>query len=395
MQKTKMNTTLAKSRDSRSNQKGIEVTKKTGKEVQRWADVAMFEAEDIDPEQGIKVSLLSCNNDPLGTIAANALAYKGEFVHSLAEITDETRQHYLKDVPKSVLVMPFEAVNFHFVITGVTRGFTHQMVRQRTAAYAQESMRFAVKETMPVGRPPSLDGTIPWKQFVKDRHRELYPQDFEISLPFKDGEYEAMNRHRREAEAFAEANAKPAQIWRREWDATVENITAQYNALINSGMPAEDARGLAPTSVLTQINYNTSLRGLIDHAGKRLCTQAQFEWREVWAKMIQAIRDYGNDQFYETKNPDNGQQIEMHSGWQFDALADFFRPICYQTGKCEFMAEADRHCDIRERVQANHRIARPSTEWNEEYHSIAEGGSIGPIFPAEWLLNPNAARVSQ
>ena len=374
-------------------------TKRTGKEVQRWADVAMFEAEDIDPDEGIKVSLLSCNNDPLGTIAANALAYKGEFVHSLREISDETRRHYLEDVPKSTLVMPFEAVNFHFVITGVTRGFTHQMVRQRTAAYAQESMRFAVKETMPVGRPPSLAGTVPWSAWLRQCEQELFPSGFHQS-----------NREivMRQVGEYAEANASKQQIWRREWDLAVEYASAQYNALVNSGMPAEDARGLAPTSVLTQINYNSSLRGLIDHAGLRLCTQAQFEWREVWAKMIQAIRDYGATQLYtrpateeelqrDWESDDPYRTFGVSAAWQFDAIADFFRPICYKTGKCEFMAQADRFCTIRDRVQANHGEGRPSTQWHlpliVDHPNHGEHEAVGAINPAEWLLDPNAARM--
>ena len=108
-------------------------------------------------------------------------------------------------------------------------------------------------------------------------------------------------------------------------------------------MPAEDARGLLPTNLLTRINYNTSLRGLLEHSGVRLCSQAQHEWRLVWAKIIEAIRGYG--------------------GWQFEELAGIFKPICYKTGKCEFMADVDRFCSIRERVEAHHKLGEPSDKW--------------------------------
>src|SRR2546425_302741 len=142
-------------------------------ELQKYADVAMFKAAPIDPNAGPQVQLLSCNSDPLGTIAAAAKMYKGEYVESLSEITDGERRHYLADVQKNVLAAPLEFVNFHFHISGVTRGFTHQMVRQRTATYTQESTRFAVKETVPVGLPPSLAGTIPWKDWVNRCYGEL------------------------------------------------------------------------------------------------------------------------------------------------------------------------------------------------------------------------------
>lgn len=363
------------------------------KEVQKWADVAMFTAEPIDVAKGPTVELLSCNNDPLGTIASVAKIYKGESVSSLAQITDDERRFYLADVRKNVLSAPLEFVNFHFLISGVTRGFTHQMVRQRTATYGQESMRFAVKETMPVGYPPSLNGTVSWPDWMTKCTRDLYPT--------WDGNGGSLTEQQAQlADAFAHDQASKEQLWRKTWDYCVEHISHSYNELVNSGMPAEDARGLAPTNVLTTINYNTSLRGLSEHAGLRLCTQAQFEWRLVWAKMLQAIRDYGKTQWYTTE-PENGVLVSNQSDWQFDELASIFKPICYKTGKCEFMSDGDRFCSIRDRVQANHKIGNPSSNWDSPTHvkPHPDGSDrefwIGAISDDEWMLDDKAARVSQ
>src|SRR6516225_3330632 len=310
------------------------------KQIQKWADAAMFKAAPIDKESGPRVQLLSCNSDPLGTIAAAAKMYKGEYVETLAQITDDERRHYLSDVRKNVLAAPLEFVNFHFIISGVTRGFTHQMVRQRTATYTQESTRFAVKEDVPVGYPPSITG----KRMAQEEN------------------------------------------WKVVWDDCVKHIEEAYNSLINSGMPAEDARGLLPTNLLTRINYNTSLRGLLEHSGLRLCTQAQFEWRLVWMKMIQAIRDYGETQYYplQKRRMFNGESetAEVSSSWQFDELASIFKPICYKTGKCEFMSDGDRYCAIRDRVQDFHSRGVPSKDWNT-------------IKTSEWMDNVEAARISQ
>src|SRR6516225_5662665 len=102
------------------------------------------------------------------------------------------------------------------------------------------------------------------------------------------------------ADEYAHKQASKEQNWRSIWDDHVKIIEVTYNSLVNSGMPAEDARGLLPTNLLTRINYNTSLRGLLEHAGLRLCTQAQFEWRLVWTRMMEAIRDYGVGQQYAT-----------------------------------------------------------------------------------------------
>lgn len=364
------------------------------KEVQKWADVAMFTAKPIDVAEGPSVQLLSCNNDPLGTIASVAKIYKGESVKSLAQITDEERRFYLADVRKNVLAAPLEFVNFHFLISGVTRGFTHQMVRQRTATYGQESMRFAVKETMPVGYPPSLNGTVPWQDWLAQCAAELYPAAHVRSYE------QVMNQ----VNEYANKRATREQLWRKLWDESVKATETAYNGLINSGMPAEDARGLAPTNVLTTINYNTSLRGLLDHAGLRLCTQAQFEWRLVWAKILEAIREYGIGQGYEKTK--NGHLMADRSTWQFDELATIFKPVCYQKGSCQFMSDLDRSCTIRDRVNAFAAHGVPSRHWDGDFpiwpkNAPAFDSSVNPevilhgIRDEEWMLDDKAARVSQ
>jgi flavin-dependent thymidylate synthase len=347
------------------------------KEVQKWADVAMFKAEEINVAEGPQVQLLSCNNDPLGTIASAAKMYKGESVTNLADITDVERRHYLGDVRKNALAAPLEFVNFHFIISGVTRGFTHQMVRQRTATYTQESTRFAVKEDVPVGLPPSLAGTIPWIVYLGQIERDCGPFTSSDDLI-----------------EFAARQATQQQLWRRGWDATVNAIANQYMALVNTGMPAEDARGLLPTNLLTRINYNTSLRGLLEHSGLRLCTQAQFEWRLVWTKIKEAIVEYGIHQTYQcpTEPLDtiyfDGTRSSL---WQFEELSKIFKPICYQKGSCQFLSDVDRECTIRDRVQANAKHGTPSSEWGKDRGL----GKVMPIKDEEWMLDPASARVSQ
>lgn len=350
------------------------------KEIQNWVDPAMFAAEEQE-QDGPKVQLLSCTPDPLGTIASVAHAYQGRFHRSLAEISDDDRRYFMEDVRKNVLLAPLEFVHFHFRITGVTRGFTHQMVRQRTACYAQESTRFAVKETVPVGLPPSLVGTMPWHDWRQKCGSDLFPGWLDHSAG------DCTEEQAKLVDDYASKNASPAQHWRATWDGTVREIDQSYNDLVNSGMPAEDARGLLPTNLLTQLNYTTSLRHLIDHAGLRLCTQAQFEWRLVWVEIIKAIREYGKTQTYEITES-NGVVGKYFSEWQFDEIANLFKPICYKTGKCEFMSDGDRYCSIRDRVQRFAEVGMPSTHW----HDTTVFPSLH-IHDREWLADPKAARL--
>jgi flavin-dependent thymidylate synthase len=281
--------------------------------------------------------VLSMTPDPLGAIAATCMMYEGIVVRSLSEVTDEQRRHYFAQVQKTHLQAPMEYVDFHFLVEGVTRSFTHQMVRQRTAVFAQESLRFAVKNEIDqsVVLPPSL--------------RSLKDDDPRSNV----------------------------------WQIAVNAIDDAYHALVESGIPAEDARGLLPHNIATRLHYGTNLRNLLEHGGNRLCTQAQFEWRLEFTALVNAIRNY------------RGPGYDEENWWQYEAIANLFRPICYLTGKCEFKASFDRACSIRDRVDLNERNGRKSEEWGEAGYDAATGYEYGAIHPSEWLMDPAAARVSQ
>jgi flavin-dependent thymidylate synthase len=295
-------------------------------EIRSWADEHQFEAAPMDAattESGMvipKVRLLWMTPDPLGAVAAMCRMYVGLPTYDLATIDDEERSNYLDQIQKTHLKAPLEAVKLHFFIEGVTRSFTHQMVRQRTAVYSQESLRFAVKENFAAeaSMPPSIAGL---------KH----------------------NDDRREM-----------------WNKALLGIQDTYEYLVANGIPAEDARGLLPHCTTTRLNYVTDLRNLIDHAGNRLCTQAQFEWRIVFMGIVDAIRNY---------NPEAGTRAMNDHAWQYRMIADseMFRPVCYQLGKCQFTADFDRSCTIRER---------------------ADRGAFDEIDPNEWLGDPAAARMT-
>src|SRR4051794_363901 len=117
-------------------------------DIVKWSDEAMFEAAPVKRDsRGLVtpvVSLLSATPDPLGSVAAGFRMYAGKPTYSLADITDDERRQYWEESLRTHLKAPWEFIDLHFFIEGVTRSFTHQMVRQRTAVYAQESLRFAV-----------------------------------------------------------------------------------------------------------------------------------------------------------------------------------------------------------------------------------------------------------
>lgn len=335
-----------------------------GKEVSRWADAAMFRSEQMPTNSsgrvGPSVALLNATPDPLGSLAALQGIYTGRVVRSLSELSDDDRRTAYTEVTKNKLQGSLEVVQFHFLVEGVTRSFTHQMVRERQAFFAQESMRFAV-----------VDGES-WIDRIP-----VPP-----SIP-------------------ADPHSIQESLIRDVWCDAIINAENHYHALIDYGVPAEDARGLMPHAMTTRLHWVTDLRGLLYVAGLRLCTQAQFEWRVVMAQVVKTLREY-------RKGPLLGPANTFaNDSWQFQLIADSLRPICYQEGKCGFKSKMDRPCTIRDRVDANERIGRSSEYWGQP---VISGGRLGQngdptmfggkikiaaIHPYEWAADPTSARRAE
>jgi flavin-dependent thymidylate synthase len=309
----------------------------------RWADKAMYEGEPHEwtDGQGVvpTVHLLSMTPDPLGLVAAKSMIYEGKICRSLENVTNVQRAHYFEEMLKTHLHTPLEAVRLDFLIDGVDRGFTHQMVRQRLAGYAQESHRFTVVGDLAhaVSLPPSLFGTPEEPDFLASNE---------------------------------------AERWRARWNQAIDFVAKTYEGLVNDGMPQEDARGLLPTATATRIHYSTDLNSMAHHAGNRLCTQAQFHWRHVFNEMVRQVRDYGKGTL---------------DSWQYEMIADspLWRPVCYQQGKCPFKAGFDRGCSIRGRIEFLGQQGITGTKVEDPLY-----GGENTINPAEWMLVPDAARYT-
>ncbi len=138
---------------------------------------------------------------------------------------------YMRDTIKS----SWEFVNYTFEITGVTRAFTHQLVRTRNGRYAQESMR-----TVDV-------------------------RDAEIKQP----------------------NLEPPLD--RSFRDMSDVAMVHYQSLIDRGVPPQDARGILPTNVCTSIIAQFSLRTLHEMASVRLCTRTQGEYQDVFREMKRVV----------------------------------------------------------------------------------------------------------
>jgi flavin-dependent thymidylate synthase len=300
------------------------------KEVSTYVDSSMYPAEPM-PGTLPTVTVIQSTPDPLGSIAAAVGIYTGKVHRDKALITDDERIAAWEAMLSTTLNAALEYVEVHLMVEGVTRAFTHQMVRQRTACYAQESLRFAVKENMAEACqiPPSL-----------------------AMLPTNDARVVL-------------------------WNQTLISIQTAYDLLIANGIPAEDARGLLPQAVTTRLHYTSDLRNLMTEVAKRTCTQAQFEWRHYVTGLRKALSGISNvypvlvDAKRYGPNVEVNRYEEASDTWQWEIIAQSIaRPPCFRAGHCTFMAEFDRPCTIRDRVQEG------------KFHEIEE---------SEYLLDPRAA----
>lgn len=142
---------------------------------------------------------------------------------------EEELRYMANTIPSS-----WEMVNYTFLINGVTRGFTHQFVRTRTGSYAQQTMRVLNVDGWEYGTGPTVQ---------EDMFRQ------------------------------------------HEYDQCMSRIAKTYSDLIDTGAKIEDARGVLPTNILTNIAAKFDLRTLADTMRKRASTRTQGEYREVMEAM--------------------------------------------------------------------------------------------------------------
>jgi len=185
----------------------------------------------------IKVHLISATPNP-----REILRYCWEIINSPGwpdANGPEDTSTVISDFLKSGLSGGLEMIQFVFGFEGVTRAFTHQLVRVRLASYMQQSQRFTkFEDGLDVKKPESIKN-----------------------------------------DPTASAN----------WDNTILCIEDTMLSMHAMGIPTEDIRGLYPTNIKTNIiqciSYS-SLRHMLSH---RMCTQAQkSEWVSV-TKQIKAI----------------------------------------------------------------------------------------------------------
>lgn len=133
---------------------------------------------------------------------------------------------------------PFEFVDYIFELEGVSKNFTHQLVRTRAGAYQQETSR-------------ALDMT--GQEIVVPEHFRSNPELFEL------------------------------------WCDAVADAEAHYAQLRAAGAELQDARAIIPGNQGTKIQAKFNLRTMSDMAKVRLCARTQGEYQDAFRRMRELV----------------------------------------------------------------------------------------------------------
>jgi flavin-dependent thymidylate synthase len=158
----------------------------------------------------------------------------------LDEIRSKTPEQKLEELEYMANTIPssWEFVDYVFLVEGVSRAYTHQQVRTRAASYAQQTMRV-------------LD---------MNEFDYIYPEKIKDS---------------KQATSVV--------------DQALKGIKYAYGRLLELGFAPEDARGLLPTNISTNIVCKFNLRTFVDLAKSRTGGRTQSEYQKVVNAMVDEV----------------------------------------------------------------------------------------------------------
>lgn len=182
---------------------------------------------------------------------------------------------------RNTIQSSWEFIDYIFCIEDVTRAFTHQLVRHRIGtSFAQQTQR-----SVDMGDFTYLTGDS-----IKRNFEEGYNHVEDI---YEDG---------------------------------MLHIKQTYHKLIEKEVNPQDARGILPTNIHTNIIFKANLRTLHDMGLKRLCVKTQGEFQNVFRAIVREV-------------------VEVHP-W----AKDFIKVNCAWNGTCCFPTFPVKDCPAKAHV---------------------------------------------
>jgi thymidylate synthase (FAD) len=262
----------------------------------------------------IDVRLLDHTSDPVRSLyLAYRTAYSSLTPQAIADrigVEKITRQQMLDFIEKRLETghaSPLEHVWFEYAIAGVSRAFSHQFVRHHIGiSFEQQSQRY---------------------------------------VAFKKGEFPYTIPDTVRRAGYAE-----------KMEAAFEQLGELYQEMVDNGVPAEDARFLIPNAANTNFKIVVNFLELLHICDLRLCTRAQWEFRQVASQM----------------------RAELNR--KFPELAKYIQPKCgdKRWGYCDESVEDWEACPIGRK--------RPHKKMLFELFDAHRRGELAPLEDSDFKV---------
>lgn len=188
----------------------------------------------------MRVVLLSHTPDP-ERVVASAIRQCRSIMGAdkiYAELSGEEIKRLIRSCIMKEHLSPIEHASFTFLIEGISRVTSHQLVRHRIASYSQQSHRAVDVSLFKYVIPPSIA-----------RNSEAYNLFREV----------------------------------------LEKARECYSKLLKLGIPREDARYIVPQAVETSIVVTMNARELLHFFKLRLAKDSQWEIRIMAREMLREV----------------------------------------------------------------------------------------------------------
>ncbi len=242
----------------------------------------------LDP--GIRVRLVSYTPEgPELVASASKMSLSRKPLEEILSLDPGEVETWIVETYRRMHFSPWEHSVYTFIVDGLSRVASHQLVRHRIASYTQQSMRYTegYLRDMALEASRLLSTECPEKpKGEASRAYACYSKSLEEASNSLGGEEVVRIGWR--------AYVAPPRIARRalvEYYRGLVRATAEYYRLLSMGVSKEDARFLIPHAVRTRITVTMNARELVQSfLPLRMCTKAQWEirlvawmlWRELY-----------------------------------------------------------------------------------------------------------------
>lgn len=229
----------------------------------------------------MKVTLLSYTPDALNLLLFTRSTRLQMSLTGFEEVMSwpEGKKYEELEKMRNTIQSSWEFIDYIFTIEDVTRAFTHQLVRHRVGtSFAQQAQRAVDMSGFTYETGPSIQ----------------------------------------------KSNSIDAEY---EYDGVMKEINRVYKNLVDIyKINPQDARGILPTNIHTNITFKANLRTLHDMGLKRLCVKTQGEFQNVFREIREEV-------------------IKIHP-W----AKDFIKVNCAWNGTCCFPTFPVEDCYVKRYV---------------------------------------------